>query len=109
MTMPRVIKLEFISKLKIKRNAWLPSASNQSLHFIFEFETVLKFYNLGARESHNHTLQTKVWHREEESKNNNSHINCLTSMMRPFGPQNLYLNNRGRVSLGDATYQLSEL
>ena len=39
---PEVIKLEFILKLKIKRNDWL-------LALDFEFETVLKFYNLVAR------------------------------------------------------------
>ena len=74
----------------------------------FELETILKFYNVEARKSHNHTLQTKAWHREKESKNNNSHINCVTSMMRPFGLHNLKLNNLGRVSLGDASYQISD-
>ena len=60
-----VIKLEFILKLKIKRNDWLlaytcPQAANQiqiqykyklkSINALyFEFETVLKFYNLEAR------------------------------------------------------------
>ena len=46
-----VIKLEFILKLKIKRNDWLfadtcPQAANHCT--FFESETVLKFYNLGA-------------------------------------------------------------
>ena len=38
----KVIKLEFILRLKIKRNDWL-------LALLFESETVLKFYNLEAR------------------------------------------------------------
>ena len=59
------IKLEFILKLKIKRNDWLlvdtcPQAANHCALFwvrvrkqpivglYFEFETVLKFYNLEA-------------------------------------------------------------
>ena len=45
-------KLDFILKLKIKRNVWLlvdtcPQAANQCT--LFEFETVLKFYNLEPR------------------------------------------------------------
>ena len=49
-----VIKLEFILKLKIKRNDWLlvdtcPQATNR--YAFFEFETVLKFYNLEASSS----------------------------------------------------------
>ena len=48
---PEVLKLEFILKLKTKRNNWLhadmcPQAANIALYF--EFETVLKFHNLGA-------------------------------------------------------------
>ena len=48
-----VIKLEFILKLKIKRNGWLladtcPQAAKYCT-FFFESETVLKFYNLEAR------------------------------------------------------------
>ena len=46
-----VIKLEYILRLKIKRNDWLPcghvSASSQSLRS-FELENELKFYNLEA-------------------------------------------------------------
>ena len=47
-----LVKLEFILKLKIKRNNWLladtcPQAANHCA--LFEFETVLKFYNLGPR------------------------------------------------------------
>ena len=46
-----IIKLEFILKLKIKRNDWLladtrPQQPINALYF--EFETVLKFYNLEA-------------------------------------------------------------
>ena len=46
-----IIKLEFILKLKIKHNDCLlvdtcPQADNH--HTLFEFETVLKFYNLKA-------------------------------------------------------------
>ena len=41
-------KATITDKLKIKRNDWL-LASNQSLRFIFELETVLKFYYLEAR------------------------------------------------------------
>ena len=46
-----VIKLEFILKLKIKRSDWLladtcPQATNHCT--LFEFEIVLKFYNLEA-------------------------------------------------------------
>ena len=49
-----VIKLEFILKLKIKCNDWLlvdtcPQATNR--YAFFEFETVLKFYNLEASSS----------------------------------------------------------
>ena len=49
---PKVIKLEFIIKLKIKSNDWLladtcPQAANHCA--LFEFETVLIFCNLGAR------------------------------------------------------------
>ena len=47
-----VIKLELILKLKIKRNDWLLAdtclqAANLC-RLYFEFETVLKFYNLNA-------------------------------------------------------------
>ena len=47
-----VIKLEFILKLKIKCNIWLladkcPQTAIIALYF--EFDTVLKFYNLEAR------------------------------------------------------------
>ena len=38
-----VIKLEFILRLKIKRNDWLPIIA-----LYFESEAVLKFYNLEA-------------------------------------------------------------
>ena len=46
-----VIKLEFILRLKIKRNDWLfadtcPQAANHCAYF--ESEPVLKFYNLEA-------------------------------------------------------------
>ena len=47
-----VIKLEFILKLKIKRNDWLLSDTCPQQPIVmlyFEFETVLKFYNLEAR------------------------------------------------------------
>ena len=40
-----VIKLEFILKLKIKSNDWLLAAN---IELNFGFETLLKFYNLGA-------------------------------------------------------------
>ena len=40
-----VIKLEFILKLKIKRNDWLLA----DIVLYFEFEDVLKFNNVGAR------------------------------------------------------------
>ena len=39
-----VIKLEFIPKLKIKRNDWLLPI----VTLYYEFEIVLKFYNLEA-------------------------------------------------------------
>ena len=47
-----VIKLEFILRLRIKRNDWLladtcPQAANHRA--LFESETVIKFYNLEAR------------------------------------------------------------
>ena len=42
MIRPEVIKLEFILKFKIKRNDWPITA------LYFEFETVLKFCNLGV-------------------------------------------------------------
>ena len=41
-----VIKLEFILKLKIKHNDWLLADTINALYF--EFEPVLKFYNLKA-------------------------------------------------------------
>ena len=46
-----VIKLEFILRLRIKRNDWLladtcPQAANHCA--LFESETVIKFYNLEA-------------------------------------------------------------
>ena len=45
-----VIKLEFILKLKIKRNDWLLADSKQSIVTLyFEFETVLEFYNREVR------------------------------------------------------------
>ena len=54
---PEVIKLEFILRLKIKHNDWLLVDTCLLTHvrkqpiiaLYFEFETVLKFYNLGAR------------------------------------------------------------
>ena len=50
---PEVIKLEFILKLKIKRNEWLLAdmtcvRKQPIIAIYFEFETVLKFYNLGS-------------------------------------------------------------
>ena len=48
----QAIKLEFILKLKIKRNDWLLADTCPQKPIIvlyFEFETVLKFYNLEAR------------------------------------------------------------
>ena len=44
---PEVIKLEFILKLKIKHNDWLHVRKQPIIAVYFEFETVLKFYNLG--------------------------------------------------------------
>ena len=47
-----VIKLEFILRLKIKNNDWLFATRVRKQSIIplyFEFETVLKFYNLEAR------------------------------------------------------------
>ena len=51
---PEIIKLEFIIKLKIKRNDWIGClwtcvCKQPILALYFEFETVLKFYNLRAR------------------------------------------------------------
>ena len=50
---PKVIKLEFILKLKIKRTMigclWTCVGKQPIIAVYFEFETVLKFYNLGAR------------------------------------------------------------
>ena len=45
---PEVIKLEFNFKLKIKRNDWLLAGKHSIIALYFEFETVLKFYNLRA-------------------------------------------------------------
>ena len=42
-----VIKLEFILRLKIKRNDWL-LADTPIIAIYFEFETVLKFNNIEA-------------------------------------------------------------
>ena len=39
-------KLEFILKLKIKRNDWLLADKQQIIALYFDFETVLKLYNL---------------------------------------------------------------
>ena len=44
-----VIKLEFILKLIIKRNDWLRVHKQPIIALYFEFETVLKFYNLETR------------------------------------------------------------
>ena len=49
---PEVIKLELILKLKIKCNDWLLVE--------FEFETVFKFYSLGAQETSAKAISTKV-------------------------------------------------
>ena len=49
LTVLEVIKLEFIIKLKIKRNHWLRVRKQPILVLYFEFETVLEFYNLEAR------------------------------------------------------------
>ena len=50
---PEVIKLEFILKLKIKRTMigclWTRVRKQPIIALYFEFETVLKFWNLGAR------------------------------------------------------------
>ena len=49
---PEVIKFEFVLNLKIKPNDWLlaDTCSQAASHCaLFEFETVLKFFNLGAR------------------------------------------------------------
>ena len=58
-----VIKLEFIVRLKIKRNDWLiadmcPQAANHCA--LFESETVLKFYNLEACSSGNYNASLKL-------------------------------------------------
>ena len=45
---PEATKLEFILKLKIKRHHWL-LRKQPIIALYFEFETVLKFYNLRAR------------------------------------------------------------
>ena len=41
-----VFKLEFILKLKVKRNDWLLADKQPIIELYFEFETVFKFYNL---------------------------------------------------------------
>ena len=41
-----VIKLEFILRLKIKRNDWLLVRKQPIIALYFESETVIKFYNL---------------------------------------------------------------
>ena len=56
-----VIKVEFILKLKIKRNHWLADTCLQAAKHCayFEFETVIKFFNLEARP---HSLTWFVHH-----------------------------------------------
>ena len=44
-----VIKLEFILRLKIKRNDWTLVHKQPIIALYFESETVLKFYSLEAR------------------------------------------------------------
>ena len=47
---PKVLKLELILKLKIKRNDWLLAVCKQLIIALyFEFETVLKFVILEPR------------------------------------------------------------
>ena len=62
-----------------------------------------------VRKSHTHNLHTNPLHQGEESKNNNSLINSVTSRTMPFSPQNHNLNKLGRVPLSDATYQISSI
>ena len=45
-----VVRFESIRKFKLKRNDWLQERVNKQpiIALYFEFENVLKFYNLGA-------------------------------------------------------------
>ena len=67
LTWPRGLKLEFILKLEIKGNDWL---------LYFEFETVLKFYNL---EAYLHTESRKV---DECSGKINRTLDSCTCMFK---------------------------
>ena len=58
------MKLEFILKIKIKRNDWMLAYVRKQtiIAFYFEFETVLKFYNLEARSWTDPTQHNYVVH-----------------------------------------------
>ena len=45
---PEDKKLDLILKLKMKRNDWTHVPKQPIIALYFEFQTVLKFYNLGA-------------------------------------------------------------
>ena len=53
---PKVIKLEYSLKLKIKRNDWLLVHKQPIAALYFKFENELKLYNLRARSTHIHTI-----------------------------------------------------
>ena len=58
-----VIKLEFILKLKIKGNDWLLADSvlkQPIIALYFEFENVLKLYNLEARTQYSEEGKTMI-------------------------------------------------
>ena len=86
----------------------MPSGFRQEYFYVLYMKVNVKML-VWPRKCNTNTLQANPWHREEESKSNNSLINSLTFRMMPVWPQNHHLNKFGIVLLGDATYQISGL
>ena len=73
----------------------------QEVFFMFSLYVTQCKKESMTRKCPTHTLHTNPWHREEESKNNNSLINSVTSRTMSFWPQNHNLNKLGRCYISN--------
>ena len=75
--------------------------SDKKIFFMFSLYISQCKKECMTRKCHTHKLHTNSRHREEESKNNNSLINSVTSRAMPFWPQNHNLNKLGRCYISN--------
>ena len=74
-----VIKLEFILIIKIKRNDW-PLVHKLPINALcFEFETELKFYNLGARKLLHMYMVPSMYHELIQTRDQNCNASLKIS------------------------------